>query len=170
LKNIMVQAENINADALLGLSCLTNGRAIQCESQALKHDFSMPDQNTEEDTLNLLFGSRFYENPADIPAHAGVGNSISVTFYVLKPSLRWVGGESVQNSKKWWGLQQKSVTLVKPTIPALCIDSLAFIAAQIKPNQGVVNFNCYASTSALAGYVQVNAEANALNLPLEPQK
>ncbi len=171
LKNIIDQAMELQASALLGLNCQTNGRTIACSSIALKHDFSQPSSNIFEATAHTLFGNNFYTQPGTFPPQNKIGNPISVTFYLNPEQYREVSGESVQQNNAWWGLKKESITVKNPTIPALCIDSLYFLkqlnaknlkAPETSPPTGLINFNCFVSTSTLPGYVQINAIANSV--------
>ncbi len=165
LKIMIEEAKTIHASALLGLNCQTNGHSIACSSTALSHDFSLPSTNNFDETTQQLFGNGFYNDPLHYPSYTQLGQSLSVTFYLNPAQYRQVSGESVEENTAWWGLKKESITVKKPEIPALCIDALAFLKMLNADHAGIVNFNCFASTSALPGYIQVNASANTVLNP-----
>jgi hypothetical protein len=162
LKLILQEANQIHASALLGLNCQTNGRTIACSSIALTHDFSAPSSNIFDSTAQTLFGKNFYTDPLLFPSSNKVGNALSITFYLDPSQYRTVAGENLQETNAWWGLKKQSITVKNPSIPALCIDSLYFLKQLNAENSGLINFNCYVSTSALPGYVQINVSANGV--------
>jgi hypothetical protein len=175
LKNIIDQANAIQASALLGLNCQTNGKTIACSSLALAHDFSKPSRNIFDSTAHALFGDHFYTQPLHFPPQNKIGAPISVTFYFNPEQYREVSGENIQQSNAWWGLKKESITVKNPTIPALCVDALYFLKQLNLQNPkspdnsdsastptGLVNFNCFLSTSTLPGYVQINAAASGV--------
>ena len=165
LKAIIQKARKQHADALLNFTCRTNGREIGCVAEALKHDFSKPHNNVFNQTAAFLFGQHFVQNPVNFPKHHTVGKHISVTFFVPPKHYRIVAGESVRKHRDWWGLKKTTQMILKPAIPALCIDALHFMKAQTAAQQatGLVNFNCFGATSDLPGYVQVLASGNVFN-------
>ena len=161
LKNIIEQAKALHASALLGLNCQTNGHNIACSSIALSHNFSTPTTNNFDETVQELFGNHFYTDPLTYPAAPELGRNLSVTFYMNPEQYRTVSGEHVEENKEWWGLKKESLTVQKPEIPALCIDALYFLKAlNVEGGGGLINFNCFLSTSTLPGYVQINTSAD----------
>lgn len=162
LKVILQEATEIKASALLGLNCQTNGRTIACSSMALAHDFSSPSSNIFDSTAQTLFGTRFYTDPKTFPAENNITGPYSVTFYLNPSQYRMVSGQSLEETNAWWGLKKQSMTVKNPSIPALCIDSLYFLKQLDTKNSGLINFNCFVSTSTLPGYVQINATANGV--------
>jgi hypothetical protein len=162
LKNIIQQAKELHASGLLGLNCQTNGHSIACSSLAFSHEFTPPTMNNFQAVAHELFGDRFYQDPTAYPSTSQLAHIVSVTFYLAPNDYRTVSGEQLEESKAWWGLKKESITVKKPEIPALCIDSLHFLKALGQEGAGIVNFNCFPSTSTLPGYIQVNASGDSV--------
>jgi hypothetical protein len=163
LQKIIQQAKDLQASGLLGLNCKTNGHSIACSSLAFSHAFDTPTSNNFQQVAHELFGERFYQDPLAYPSTNQLAHIVSVTFYLTPNDYRTVSGEQLEESKAWWGLKKESITVKNPEIPALCIDSLHFLKAVSRDGEGIVNFNCFPSTSTLPGYIQVNASGDSVN-------
>ncbi len=162
LQKIIEQAKELHASGLLGLNCQTNGHSIACSSLAFSHTFDASTTNNFQQVAHELFGDRFYQDPTAYPSTSQLAHIVSVTFYLAPNDYRTVSGEQLEESKAWWGLKKESITVKNPEIPALCIDSLHFLKALGQEGAGIVNFNCFPSTSTLPGYIQVNASGDSV--------